>query len=90
VKRGAHDPKIADAAAAAVARVSAFAKLYPVCRPSALVLDGRLDRLRGKHASAKAKFEEAARLARRIGMAGDEQRAMHETGRAWPPTMEIR
>jgi hypothetical protein len=41
------DPQLAEAAAGAVARYSAFARLYPVCRPSALTLKERVDRLRG-------------------------------------------
>jgi hypothetical protein len=90
VKTNGAEPRIVEAAGAAVTRATRFAKLYPVCRPSALVLAGRVDRLRGADAAAKAKFDEAAQLARRMGMAGDEQRAMREAGRAWPPTMEIR
>ncbi len=88
VKRGERDAAIEEAARAAVTRVTQFARLYPVCRPSALVLDGRTERLRGDAARAMAKFEEAAQFARRMGMAGDEQRALQEAGRAWPPTME--
>ena len=48
VKRGEHDAD--DRGGGAVPRRPAstrFAKLYPVCRPSALVLDGRVERLRG-------------------------------------------
>ena len=88
VKRGERDAAIEEAARAAVTHATQFARLYPVCRPSALVLDGRTERLRGDAARAIAKFEEAAQFARRMGMAGDEQRALQEAGRAWPPTME--
>jgi tetratricopeptide (TPR) repeat protein len=84
------DAGLTDAAAAAVARVTQFARLYPVCRPSALVLQARADRLRSDAAAAKAKFAEAARIARHIGMAGDEQKAQSEAARAWPPTLETR
>jgi hypothetical protein len=90
MKHGDNHADIAPAAQAAASRFAQFAKLYPVCRPSALVLEGRVERLRGNSAAAQSKFDEAAGLARRIGMAGDEARAMQEMGRAWPPTMEIR
>ena len=90
VRRGEHDAAIATAAQAAATRVAEFAKLYPVCRPSALMLDGRVARLRGDDAGATTKFGEAAQLARRMGMAGDESRALHEAERAVPPAMETR
>ena len=90
LKHGEHDADIASATQAAASRVAQFAKLYPVCRPSALVLDGRVERLRGNGAAAHTKFDEAAGLARRMGMAGDESRASREKERVWPPAMETR
>jgi Protein kinase domain/AAA ATPase domain len=64
-------------AGAAVTRVARFARLHPVVRPSALVLDARADFLRGEAARARGKLDEAARIAHRMGMAGDEARARH-------------
>ena len=89
-QRRVHDAPLTAAAEAAVARLEKFAGLYPVCRPSALVLHGRADRLRGQHGRAKARFEEAAQLARRMGLRGDEHRAQQEGARLWPPTAEAR
>ena len=89
IKSGDAAADVAAAAMTAVARVAQFAKLYLVCRPSALILQGRTDRLRGSDAAANAKFNEAASLARRMGMGGDAARAQRESQRTWPPTMEM-
>lgn len=72
------DAALVTATRLAVARVVRFAKLHAVCRPSALIVDARVDFLDGQAARGRARLAEAADLARRLGMAADEERARTE------------
>jgi len=71
-------------AADALGRLRRFASVFPIGRPRAATLEGRLHWLSGRHRQALRSWDQAIRLAAALGMAYEEGIALHELGRHLP------
>jgi tetratricopeptide (TPR) repeat protein len=82
---GHSDRSLADLASRAIARLRAFAAVFPIGRPRAATLDGRRLWLAGDHDAAARAWERAIALAADLGMDYERGLAHLELGRRRAP-----